>query len=832
MKRSVSIILSAVLLLLLFAPVQLRAFARDTEAYVTGYLCAPSQYTNGSYGSGIENTLKEGDHTVSLGNFGGYAIYRFENEIKNDPRNPYGVDFIIRGNAFNAAKTTQEPGQVWVSRDGASWYALAGSEHYEDGTLWDYGVTYHNTGTSTSTYTDSEGESGNAGAATATFYPLQSKYPMAEVPEDGLELRGVLLAKQRQPSTANGIKTSFGYVDALKPGGYAASNPYCENPADNCYDGRFDISWAVDDRGEPVHLDSVRYVKVQTATFIDGAIFGEKSTEINSVNLISGADKAVGVTQKPESIMVGDETVEPVDGKYIYDIDLNDVSSFTVSVQSSANVYINNACGSTREFSHAPLKGIVRVIVQSGDMEPLIYYFRLHGAQDSGYIELSKDSLSLMKGETASLSAAVHGVAGDQSVSWSSSDESVATVDENGNVTAVAEGSAKITAADPEGRTAPCAVSVRPYREPQKAEVTFSFSDGGVVMPVQSFTVAEGTAKSYGYSVAQRDHSGREISGVTVFDVIVAAHKRYYKEAFTPDTAQSYLVIDDSFITRAFGRKAASSGFTVDGLTPNDGVYNELIGSVTAYASDTAVVNDGSDIRYFIYADKERWSDHLTDFASETYEAATGKPFEVSVGGYCVMDHGLETAEEIKEKYESPAAGADIYIYENGSSVKIGTADGEGRAVLRFNEAGTYLLHTAGSMKDKNGESFSVIPGWCTVTVSGGYLPVYGVDIAEDSITLNRGKAYSLSVSVQPSFATDKEILWSSSDESVATVDSNGKVTAVGEGTAIIKAVSADNGLEDSCEVRVRLTFWQKVLDALVKIVTFPVRLIKSIFSK
>ena len=48
----------------------------------------------------------------------------------------------------------------------------------------------------------------------------------------------------------------------------------------------------------------------------------------------------------------------------------------------------------------------------------------------------------------------------------------------------------------------------------------------------------------------------------------------------------------------------------------------------------------------------------------------------------------------------------------------------------------------------------------------------------------------ALKATVSPSTATNKEIFWSSNDESVATVDKHGLVTAVGEGTAIITAVS------------------------------------------
>lgn len=37
---------------------------------------------------------------VSLGNFGGYIIYRFDQLITNDPNHPYGVDFVVRGNNY------------------------------------------------------------------------------------------------------------------------------------------------------------------------------------------------------------------------------------------------------------------------------------------------------------------------------------------------------------------------------------------------------------------------------------------------------------------------------------------------------------------------------------------------------------------------------------------------------------------------------------------------------------------------------------------------------------------------------------------------------------
>ena len=62
---------------------------------------------------------------VSLGAFGGFIEFKFENGITNDEKNPYGVDFVIYGNAFNG---NPEAGAVQVSEDGTTWYELAGSK--------------------------------------------------------------------------------------------------------------------------------------------------------------------------------------------------------------------------------------------------------------------------------------------------------------------------------------------------------------------------------------------------------------------------------------------------------------------------------------------------------------------------------------------------------------------------------------------------------------------------------------------------------------------------------------------------------------------------------
>ena len=67
--------------------------------------------------------------------------------------------------------------------------------------------------------------------------------------------------------------------------------------------------------------------------------------------------------------------------------------------------------------------------------------------------------------------------------------------------------------------------------------------------------------------------------------------------------------------------------------------------------------------------------------------------------------------------------------------------------------------------------------------------------------TLTEGESLTLTATVAPEDATDKTVTWSSSDKGVATVDNNGKVTAVAAGTAIITAKAGDK--EATCVVTV-----------------------------
>ncbi len=80
-------------------------------------------------------------------------------------------------------------------------------------------------------------------------------------------------------------------------------------------------------------------------------------------------------------------------------------------------------------------------------------------------------------------------------------------------------------------------------------------------------------------------------------------------------------------------------------------------------------------------------------------------------------------------------------------------------------------------------------------------IPVDSVSINQSSASLSIGETLQLTASVLPSAATNKDISWSSGNQSVASVSSSGLVTAVGEGTTTITASAG--GKKGECSISV-----------------------------
>lgn len=105
-------------------------------------------------------------------------------------------------------------------------------------------------------------------------------------------------------------------------------------------------------------------------------------------------------------------------------------------------------------------------------------------------------------------------------------------------------------------------------------------------------------------------------------------------------------------------------------------------------------------------------------------------------------------------------------------------------------------------VKNAYNDNVTIIP--CTLNVGGGSdtVAVEGVSLEQQTLTLTEGESATLTATVAPEDATNKNVTWTSDNEEVATVD-NGTVTAVGAGTANITVTTEDGGHTAICAVTV-----------------------------
>ena len=84
------------------------------------------------------------------------------------------------------------------------------------------------------------------------------------------------------------------------------------------------------------------------------------------------------------------------------------------------------------------------------------------------------------------------------------------------------------------------------------------------------------------------------------------------------------------------------------------------------------------------------------------------------------------------------------------------------------------------------------------------YVEMEGIEFDKPNLDLDVGDSEKLNPTFKPENASDKALIWTSSDPRVATVDENGVITAVGPGTATITAKTEDGGFEASITVTVK----------------------------
>lgn len=251
-------------------------------------------------------------------------------------------------------------------------------------------------------------------------------------------------------------------------------------------------------------------------------------------------------------------------------------------------------------------------------------------------------------------------------------------------------------------------------KEADTAVVTFLFANGETIRPFFNLTVTDGTAEAYGYTPAEKDHAGKTVETVSALDVLAAAHRAVYGDAFTAQSADAYLSVSYGFASKAF-TQSGSFGFSLNDVTPHDDVLvtSDWGTYYTGYALDTTRVKTGDIITLYMYTDAQGWSDLYPTFAEKSLQVQPGETFSVSADGYNVMMYG-SSEQSVIDANTIPMAGAKLcWTQDFQTYTPAGTLDAQGSAALSVSAPGTRYLVVCGTV-----DGTPVIANYCTVTVS------------------------------------------------------------------------------------------------------------------
>ena len=125
-------------------------------------------------------------------------------------------------------------------------------------------------------------------------------------------------------------------------------------------------------------------------------------------------------------------------------------------------------------------------------------------------------------------------------------------------------------------------------------------------------------------------------------------------------------------------------------------------------------------------------------------------------------------------------------------------------AVATVNQNGVVTAVADGTATITVQTTDNTVSAVCAVTVQLVTVPVSGIELSAEEMELAwADKTASLTAEIYPDNADVKTIVWESSNPDVATVDTNGIITATGGGTTVITAKTLDGGYTASCQVTV-----------------------------
>lgn len=126
----------------------------------------------------------------------------------------------------------------------------------------------------------------------------------------------------------------------------------------------------------------------------------------------------------------------------------------------------------------------------------------------------------------------------------------------------------------------------------------------------------------------------------------------------------------------------------------------------------------------------------------------------------------------------------------------------ENKGLIEATDAGNSDITATANLRGNRVES-KAVSGTARLKIVEPSVYASGVELAQKQLKLVEGTSKTLTAKVLPANASNSKVRWEVADPSVATVDNDGVVTALSEGTTTVTAISVNKGFKQTCEVTV-----------------------------
>ena len=415
--------------------------------------------------------------------------------------------------------------------------------------------------------------------------------------------------------------------------------------------------------------------------------------------------------------------------------------------------------------------------------------------EDVKSIAFKAKKYSLYEGETQTLALKVQPAkASLDGLKWSSADEEIARVDQNGSVTGLKKGTTTITAVTTGGKKASCTVKVLvPIEQIELLEST-EISVKGKLQLKPVFFPENAEAKSLTWKA-----TGKAVS-VSKSGLVQALKPGDATITLTTDrgvVATVQVTVTQKATTISFKSKQIKvpiNGTSVLKPTFGPAGSNRWTVTFTSANTDIATVDENGVVSGHSLG-KTKITAKLHNKKTATITVWVVIPVEeVRIPESAELARGKTLT--LKPEY-LPENATEKKVKWTSLSPKVASVTSGG--VVKGLKAGTAVIRA----KTDNG-----VIAECTVTV---YNPVTQVKLNRTSLTLSLYEQKTLTATYKPKNAAHTMITWSSSNQKVATVDENGLVTGLAKGKCTITAKS-ENGKTAKCTVTVNEYLPKRIL--------------------